>query len=109
MNDPSKDGTCLCVMLSSVKQNRVHDPACILDKGDHDFITKQTYAVYRLAEQEILAHITNMVAKKYYFLKADMSENIFAKVVAGLHASNNTRPRIIKYAKSVGAVPPKKP
>jgi hypothetical protein len=102
MNDPCPNSLCLCVMISSVKKNRNYDSACLLQKGDHDFITGQSYVVYRLAEQESSHHIANMVAKKYYVLKADMSEAVFAKIVAGLHASDETRPRIITYANNVG-------
>lgn len=103
LNDPCKDGQCLCVMLSSVKPNRKHDAACMLKAGDHEFIKAETYLVYRLAEVERAEHITKMVGLNYYVLKSDMSEEAFAKVLAGLHSSDETRPRLITYINDVTA------
>ena len=102
LNDPCKDGMCLAVMVSSIKQNRIYDPACVLEPGVHEFITVRSSVVYRQAETPMAQHIANMVARKYYSVKADFTEDLFNKVVSGLFVSDNTRPRIIAYAKSVG-------
>lgn len=102
LNDPCKDENCLIVMISSIKENRKHDDTCVLNKGDHEFIVKPSYVVYRLAETALASHISNMVAKRFYTIKQDCSETLYDKIVDGLTASDETRPRIIKYADSVG-------
>jgi len=102
LNDPCEQGLCLSVMISSIKQNKPYDAACVLEPGVHEFITLKSSVVYRQAETPAAKHIGNMVDRKYYTVKADVSEDLFKKVVSGLFASDNTRPRIITYANGVG-------
>jgi hypothetical protein len=93
---------CLSVMVSSIKPNKPHDATCELEPGAHEFITLRSFVVYRQAETPAAKHIGNMVDKKYYTVKADISEDLFKKVVSGLFASDDTRPRIKTYANGVG-------
>jgi hypothetical protein len=104
LNNPCKNGLCLVVMVSSVKEGRTHDNACLLAGGDHEFIKHSSYVVYRLAEIASAAHITNMVGKKYYTEKNAITEELYARIVAGLKASSEVKPRITQYAKSVGII-----
>jgi len=48
MNDPCPEGLCLMVNVTSIRA-RYHDPACLLDDGDHPFIQHPSYMLYRLA------------------------------------------------------------
>ncbi|GAB9205978.1 hypothetical protein BDS110ZK18_22570 [Bradyrhizobium diazoefficiens] len=104
LNDPCGEGLCLSVMVSSIKEGRNHDKACILDPGDHEFIKVPSYLVYRLAETDAVTHISAMVEKKYYITKDNVSDEVFKRIVAGLHASDEVRPRIVSYAKKNGIV-----
>ena len=89
-------------MLSSNKDGKHHDPSCVLEKGSHDFIDKPTHVVYRLANTVGAVHISNMVERKFYTPKDDMSDEVFSKVVTGFYASDETRPFAIEYAKKNG-------
>lgn len=102
LNDPCKDGLCLLVMASSIKQNRHHDSACLLDKGDHDFITKPTYIVYRIAYQARAVHISGLVEKGYYKIADDASDDLLQRVTQGLFVSDELTGTMDKYARSVG-------
>jgi hypothetical protein len=104
MNDPCKDKLCLLVMVSSIKENRHHDDACILKKGDHDFISRRSYVVYRLAETSLASHITNMVEKNFYVRKGTLSNEVFNRIVDGLETSSETRPTMLKFAREVGLI-----
>jgi hypothetical protein len=106
MNDPCKDKLCLLLMVSSIKKDRHHDTACLLNAGDHPFINKPSFVVYRLAQTTPAGHIGNMVAKKYYTQKGVLDEKVFDRIVMGLEASENTRPAMFEYAESVGLVEP---
>jgi hypothetical protein len=108
LNDPCKDGQCLLVMLSSIKEGKHHDKACVLGKGDHDFIQVPTYVVYRLANTASARHIGNMVDKKFYTDKGVMKGEVFDQIVAGIFSSDETRGFVINYARSVGLKPPEK-
>lgn len=104
LNDPCEDELCLLVMFSSNKDGKYHDPACVLQKGAHEFIDKATHVVYRLANTIAASHISNMVEKRYYIPKEDLSVETFAEVVSGLHSSDETKPFAIKYAKKNGII-----
>lgn len=104
LSDPCKDGLCLVVMLTSIKAKRVYDPSCILMPGDHPFVKHGTYALFRMAEQIRAPHIANMVNKGLFTKREDASENLLAALCEGLQQSEETRPRILKYAKKVGAI-----
>ena len=89
-------------MVSSIKDNRIHDAACVLDDGDHPYVDRPSYMVYRMAETMQAARISKMVELKYYEQRVNMDPAIFDKICAGLFASEETKLRIIKYAKAQG-------
>lgn len=102
MNGPCKDGNCLLVMVSTIKPDQRYDDTCVLNAGDHAYINRPSYLVYRSAETMRAAHITKMVGLKYYEERDDMESKVFQRIVEGLFASEDTRGRIINYATSVG-------
>lgn len=101
LNNPCPDGLCLTVMLTSTKPGKKHDPACEFFGGEHKFITKHCFALYRLTDQLAARHISNMVEKGYYTEKEDLNEDQMVRVINGLFNSDETKPRLIKYAKSI--------
>lgn len=100
MNDPCSDGLCLLAMVSSIKPKKFHDTACVLKQGDHEFVKKDSFIVYRIAETTSALHISNMVGKKFYTCKADMIAAVFKRVVDGIFVSDETRPSVISYAEA---------
>lgn len=101
MNDPCVARLCLIVNISSIG-SRVHDPACILDVGDHPFIRHRSYVVYRLAETIHAIRYTQFVAKGIYIPRDDWAPAIFAKIAAGLHQSGDVPKRIFVCAEKNG-------
>lgn len=102
MNDPTADGDCLLLMVSSDKENRMHDTTCALDDGDHPYVDRPSHIVYRIAETMRAAHIARMVELKYYEPRVDMDVALFERVADGVFASDDTRQRIITFAKTCG-------
>jgi ABC-type microcin C transport system duplicated ATPase subunit YejF len=102
MNDPDDEGDCLLVMASSIKQGRKIDEACRLAAGCHSFIQHATYIVYRIANRVSAMHIGNMVDKKYYVQKEDVTQRVYTNIRDGLYASEETPRRIANYARAVG-------
>ena len=88
-------------MLTSIKLGKKHDSACEFVGGEHEFITKPCFALYRLTDQLAARHISNMVEKGYYTEKEDLSEDQMVRVINGLFNSYETKPRLLKYAKSI--------
>lgn len=102
MNNPCKHGLCMALMVSSIKEGRSHDKSCILDVGDHEFIKRPTYVVYRLAITARAAHVGNMVDKSLYIPKEDWKLSVFKRIADGLHASLETPFGMIRYARENG-------
>jgi hypothetical protein len=101
LNNPCPDGLCLTVMLTSIKPSKKHDSACEFVGGEHEFITKPCFALYRLADQLAARHISNMVEKGYYKEKEDLSEDQIVRIIKGLFSSDETRSRFVKYANAI--------
>jgi hypothetical protein len=89
-------------MITSIKDGKHYDEACVLNAGEHPFIKHPSFLLYRMAETTRATHISNLVGKKYYIPKEDFPEDIFGRISAGIRASDDTPLRIIRYADQVG-------
>ena len=98
MNDPDSDGLCLLVMVSTIYPDRKHDPACLLEGADHSFITRPSYVVYARANYALGRHIANMVDKKLYVPRDDITATVFQRIADGIFKSDNSAGSLIKYA-----------
>ncbi|UGX87935.1 hypothetical protein [Phyllobacterium meliloti] len=98
MNNPCSKGQCLLINVTSIKPNRFHDPACILDVGDHPFIRRPSYLLYRMADCSSAARIGRFVDQNYFIKKEDVCPAIFARISSGIYTSDETPLRIIRYA-----------
>lgn len=88
------------VMVTTIYPGRAYDGACVLDVGDHPFITHKSYMLYRMAETIRAEQIAKRIGQNYYIPKEDFESSVFNRIVAGLYGSENTKGRILKYAKS---------
>ena len=95
-------GQCLTVMVTSIKEGRAYDAACVLDVGDHPYITKRSYLLYRMADAQLADHISKMVELSYYEVNEDMGAEVFERIARGLFDSEEVKMRVIRYANSVG-------
>lgn len=94
---------CFCVLavnISSLKDGVPHDPTCILQRGDHDFIKHDSYVVY---ERAVIWRVDNII-RKYdngeIRARQDISEHVFNKILLGFEISDETEPRTLKFCKS---------
>lgn len=101
LNDPCREGACLLTMITTMYNNKKHDPACVFNGGEHPFIKHPSYALYRLANISQASHIANMVNRKYYQTNEDVSAGMYDVIINGLHNSEHTPHRIIKYFNSL--------
>ena len=98
MNDPCPDGSCLVLMVTTIKEKRYHDPTCILTAGDHPFLRHDSWIAYRLAEIPRAAHVGNMVDKKLFLHREDWDAPVFNRISSGIYNSDDTKLGIVKYA-----------
>ena len=100
MNDPCPRKECLVVMVTSIYPNRKYDDACVLNVGDHPFISHPSYMLYRMAETLQAARISTRIGQKYYIPRDDFSPPVFRRIVDGLYESEETKGRILSYAQA---------
>lgn len=101
MNDPCPNRLCLMCMVTSIKPNRVYDPACVLNAGDHPMVTRPSYILYRFATLINEMHIRKMLSSQFYRQHHDFPMVTFKRIVVGLYASQETPNGILKYAASI--------
>ncbi|UXT64145.1 hypothetical protein FY133_00570 [Agrobacterium tumefaciens] len=78
--------------------NNLCDGTCILEIGEHEFITKRSYAFYRNARIESAATLDNGLNQKVFVPKADVDPAVFKRIIDGICTSPQTARRIKKYA-----------
>lgn len=81
-----------------LKPGRYHDPACVLNVGDHPFIQHPSYMLYRLSETMRSDRIGKFVDLKYYLIRDDWDPAVFQRIIDGIRGSDDTPGRIIRYA-----------
>lgn len=95
---PNKGKECvLLVNISSIKQNIPYDNACILNMGDHPFITKPSFVYYRMAEIYSIAGIQQQIAEGNYSVREDCSDTVFQKILGGFDKSGDVKFKIHKF------------
>lgn len=95
---PINDCYCILVVnISSVKPSVPHDPSCILQVGDHDFIKHPSYVVYA----EAVIWRVDTVAKRHkegeIVPHKDMSEATFARILSGFDVSEQVSPKNLRF------------
>jgi hypothetical protein len=93
----------LLVGVTSLHADLPHDPACLLDAGDHDFIQHKSYVHYARARIELSQGILNGVKKGMLVPKATLEERIFAFVCRGIQQSRFTPPKILSFYEAAEA------
>ena len=100
--DDTGDGVqrVLLVSLSTVYDDKYHDPACVLEAGDHRFVKNKSFVVYAKARIEEANKLTEGVRKSLLQPHERVSEAVLVKIRQGLESSEHTTPRVLKFYES---------
>jgi hypothetical protein len=88
----------------TLKDDCFHEPTCIVEPGEHEFIQRRSWVKYRDTRVTSVAHTYKMVGDKVWLPHAPVSAELLDKLRAGAARS----PRIergIKYL-FTGGIPP---
>lgn len=77
----------LLVPFCSVYPNGKHDPACIVQEGEHSFITHESYLDYRNSRIESVSHIRAGIADGFFKEHQPVTESLLRKIQQGLYKS----------------------
>ena len=82
---------CLCTIRQAT-----FDQTCIVQAGEHPFVTSRSYVAYNWAKQQTVVEITRLVQNAGYVPSTPFAPALLARVRAGLVSSNRT-PNFIKH------------
>ena len=87
----------LLVNISSIKQDLEYDTSCILQVGDHPFISKPSYIYYRKADIFGIETIKRSVAQGDFTIHQDCNESVFQRILDGFKISDEVRRRVLQF------------
>ncbi|TPI15762.1 hypothetical protein FJW06_05400 [Mesorhizobium sp. B4-1-3] len=94
---PCEAERCLLVTLTSIRDGRFFDPACRVDVGEHEFITKPSYVEYHMSRTLRCEQIVKCVDGWYFTPKPPASEELVERLCAGLTESDFTSKIVLDY------------
>jgi hypothetical protein len=107
ISDPAKDnGRVLLVNFSSVKPGVPFDPACVLEVGDHPYITQETFVYYRSAQVQSNKDLERQVSSgKIRFPYDPVSPEILKRIREGATKSKFINRGHRKLLEDQGLIP----
>lgn len=97
----SQDGGHLLVNFSTIREGVYFDPACIVEPGEHPFITVRSYIEYRLARRDMAIHLQRCVDGWLFQKKDDCDQALLNKISAGVAQSIHISKSMRAYYESV--------
>lgn len=87
----------LVVNFSSVDETNSHDVSCLVEPGDHPFITRSSYIIYRKAQILHADSIEEKIAGGEYTQHRPCSDELFKRIIDGALASPFTPTRAKRF------------
>ena len=78
------------VSVQSIGARPFHDPTCVLNQGDHSFVSHPSWVNYRTAEIVELDRIERGINQGVLKLKEPMGYEIFQQILNGAFNSKHT-------------------
>lgn len=102
LNDACTEGCHLLVNVTTIYAGGHHDPACILDVGDHPFLKHKSFISYKMARVHQSAQLIKMVSSWYYTPGEPAAPELVEKIIQGALASDYVPKHVWKYLASLG-------
>ena len=78
------------VSATTLRDGVPHDPACVLEAGDHSFVQHRSYLAYRHMRLDVSQHVERMVNSAVWKPHDPCSANLLKRIVAGVCQSRLT-------------------
>ncbi len=73
------------------------DPTCVIEPGEHPFISRTTYVNYRDAKIAEAEQLAQAVRARHIMFKDDLSEDLLQKIRAGAAESQYLQNKIRRF------------
>lgn len=101
LTDPADNGSgvkaVLMVSLSSTKQGLPYDASCVLYPGDHPFVKRESFVLYKNARIEEAEKMLRGVKSGKLVPQDPMDPAVFARICKGLEESRLTSPNLLRF------------
>jgi hypothetical protein len=91
ISEEDDDGMHIVVNVTSIDATISYDKTCVLNAGDHEFITHSSYIAYELATEMHKNRIDGNIAKKIFQQKKAATAELISKICEGLKTSPFTK------------------
>jgi hypothetical protein len=92
----------LLVSICTLRADRFHDPACILNPGDHRRIKDPSWVEYRRSRTMHSYALVNGASAWLYHPDDPISDPVFERICEGLLTSEHTPIRFKRYFDNTG-------
>lgn len=96
-NPHGDNGEVLLVSVSSIREGRYHDPSCILQDCDHQFLRHPSFVHYGHLKITTAERLLNLAHKGIIEPYGALDVEVFARVIEGLRNSPHTAPKYIRF------------
>ena len=97
LTDACQDGLHLRVPVSSIPKKGFHDPTCVIEPGEHSFIKRKSYVLYRLLTTTRAQHIVKCVKGLVFNVKDHVSNDLNDRICDGVEDSTFSPKGMIDY------------
>ncbi len=103
ITDRCAAGSHMLVSLSTIREGVFHDPACVVDVGEHPFVKAQSFIEYRMARMDTAIHLQRCVDGWTFLPKENVSRELLEKICGGLQVSEHITKSMLNYYNCVTA------
>lgn len=87
----------LSVNITTIKEGKYFDPACVCSVGDHPFIKNDSYVIYNKAEIFGVDSVISNIKKNFAKISDPCSDELFIRVLEGFNKSERVKNHIKKH------------
>jgi hypothetical protein len=102
LTDPCPQQSNLLVSICSLRPDRFHDPACVIEAGEHPRISHKSWVEYRRSHIARAGALVNGEKAWLYKQDAPVCDELFERITTGLLRSDHVPERVKRYYLGVG-------
>lgn len=98
--ETGQDNCVLSVSCSSIKDGKQYDKACVIKKGEHEFITKDSFIFYSHLRVDKADEIQEGINKGRFIAKSVVSDELYFRILQGVLKSPDVERCYVRFLKS---------
>jgi hypothetical protein len=104
VSEPDASGQVILVNLTTWAGKSDDDPACIINKGEHEFVHHKTYVSYIDTRFASIKQLESLARQKWLTMYPDASKVLLKKIWGGAEKSIHTKGKYLSLLRSQGCI-----